>query len=94
MSENKGRDTNIERLKAVVVELPIFANDLKTGLDEILVAFHALGNTWRDNEYDRFKMCLEPLRRIIDDMRQELSRLQTSLQADVDNLVRYKQIEL
>ena len=86
--------TDVERLKEVIGALPIFANDLQVGLNEMMASFHALGSTWRDDEYERFKKCLEPLRRTIDEMRQELSRLQISLQTDVDNLVRYNQIQL
>ena len=85
---------NVERLKEVVGALPLFANDLRSSLDEIMAAFHVLGKTWRDDEYKRFKKCLEPLRHTIDEMRQELSRHETSLQSDVENLVRLQQIQL
>ena len=84
---------NTERLKEVVVALPVFATDLRIGLQEIIAAFQRLGNTWRDDEYDRFKKCLEPLRQTIDDMIHELSRHQSSLQTDVDNLARHGQIQ-
>ena len=85
---------NTERLKEVVAALPVFAGDLRIGLEEIIAAFHRLGNTWRDDEYDRFKKCLEPLRKTIEGMVQELSRHQSNLQADVDNLARLRQIQL
>ena len=85
--------TDLQRLKEVVAALPVFANDLKIGLQEIIQAFQKLGNTWRDDEYERFKKCLEPLRKTIEEMVHELAQHQGSLQADVDNLARYQSIQ-
>lgn len=81
-----------ERLKEIVRSLPVFSKDLAIGLSEITDAFQKLGNTWRDDEYDRFKKCLDPLRLTIDEMAHELARQQDNLQKDVDNLMRYRQL--
>jgi hypothetical protein len=84
---------DVEQLKQVVFALPLFANGLRIGLDEITTALQSLGNTWQDDEYERFKRCLEPLRRTIDEMREQLVRHQTDLQVDVENLIRLNQID-
>lgn len=85
--------TDLQRLKEIVATLPIFAHDLRDGLQEIMQAFQKLGNTWRDDEYDSFKKCLEPLRKTIEDMTQEIKQHQSSLQADVESLARYQNIQ-
>lgn len=84
--------TDTDRLKEIVANLPVFGNDLKIGFHEIMSAFQRLGNTWKDDEYERFKKCMEPLRKTIDEMTHELSRQQNQLQGDLDNLIRLRQI--
>ena len=86
--------TSEEKLREVVSNLPIFAGDLRINLREIVLAFQRLGSTWRDEEYDQFRRCLPPLEKIIDEMIAELARHQGSLQNDLENLARLRQIKV
>ena len=85
--------TDIVRLEEVIRNLPIFANDINLILGEIEASFKALGSTWQDDEYERFKKCFVPLRRTIDEMRSELALRQRSLEEDVERLKIYKSIQ-
>ncbi len=84
--------TDPERIKEVISCLPVFVAELMTGFDDIMDAFKHLGDTWRDEEYDHFKKCLEPLHRTIDEMTQELVRQHAHLQSDMENLLSLRQI--
>lgn len=77
----------------IVRNLPIFANDLKIGLQEITSAFQSLGNTWQDEEYERFKKCLVPLRATVEEMTHELSLQERNMEIDLENLIRLQQIK-
>ena len=81
-----------ERLKEIISNMPVFAKDLKAGLADIMSAFKRLGDTWKDDEYDGFKRCLEPLRETIDEMTREFGSHQKSLQNDLENLIHLQQI--
>lgn len=79
-------DSNEETLREVVANLPIFANDLRNNLREIVLAFHRLGATWRDDEYEQFRRAIPPLEKIIDEMNSELASHKQTLQRDLENL--------
>jgi hypothetical protein len=82
-----------ERLKEIISNMPVFAKDLKAGLADIMSAFKRLGDTWKDDEYDGFKRCMEPLRETIDEMTREFGSHQKSLQDDLENLIHLQQIK-
>jgi hypothetical protein len=84
--------TDPERIKEVISCLPVFVAELRTGFGDIMDAFKHLGDTWRDEEYDHFKKCLEPLHQTIDEMTQELVRQHAHLQSDMENLLILRQI--
>lgn len=82
-----------DRLRAIAEELSMFSNDIKTELTLLDSELAKLGRSWQDGEYTKFKGAIQPLRRILDQFHQEITRSKPDMLADAEAIRAYQRLQ-
>lgn len=71
-----------DRLCAIADLLETFSRDIDNQLTELTRGLASLSATWQDEEYGKFKNALQPMRRKLDEFREEIRKSRPKLEAD------------
>jgi len=82
-----------DRLREIAEELGMFSNDIKTELALLDGELAKLGRSWQDDEYVKFKSAIQPLRRILDQFQQEITRSTPEMLADAEAIRAYQKLQ-
>jgi uncharacterized protein YukE len=82
-----------DRLLAIAEELSMFSNDIRSELTLLDGEFARLGRSWQDDEYAKFKRALQPLRRILDEFQQEITRSKPEMLRDAEAIRAYRRLQ-
>jgi uncharacterized protein YukE len=82
-----------DRLRVIAEELSTFSNDVKTELTLLDGELAKLGRSWQDAEYAKFKAAIQPLRRILDQFHQEITRSKPDMLADAETIRAYQRLQ-
>jgi uncharacterized protein YukE len=80
---------NPQKIQGLAEELRTFAANLSSELEAMNSGFHALGATWRDQDYEKFKRSFERLREEIQKLGEEINRREPELKEDAQSLIAY-----
>lgn len=71
----------------------MFSNDVKAELAVMEAALARLGHTWQDDEYQKFKKAMVPLRRLLDEFHGEIAKSQPAMLADAETIRAYQKLK-
>jgi len=72
---------------ALADNLRIFNNDIRIELEKLNDGMNHLGNTWRDEEFKKFKRAFDRLKEELTKLDQEISKRQPELKEDAQLLL-------
>ena len=83
---------NPERLGAIAEELSNFSSDVHAVLSSLDAELARLGRSWQDDEYTKFKRAIQPMRRVLDQFQQEITRSKPDMLADAEAIRAYQKL--
>jgi uncharacterized protein YukE len=81
-----------DRLRAIAEELSMFSSDIQAELTLLDGELARLGRSWQDEEYAKFKRAIQPLRRVLDQFQQEITRSKPDILADAEAIRAYQKL--
>lgn len=83
-----------ERIRNLSLELRLLSNSLQTDLALVEQAVNKLGNTWKDHEYERFRVTVRALLTKLKLISEQLKVHESDMQVDADALADYLRTQL